>query len=175
MTTVSFRSLFPEEGMLSIVCDGDSSLFDTESILCLDEDLLKLVPYPPFVACEFEGETAYVVCGYFMRYLLLDHAKFYNQEVLRSNWSRTGIKPEVWSRMLRLAQLSGLTPYKDNQEALRALSYAFSGLDSSTEQVITSDIIEVFESVPDGTPWLGASGWMELQNFGDLSIQRQAL
>ena len=85
MTTFPFRALFSDEGMLPIVCDKDSASFDTESILCSNDDLLKLVPSTPFVACQFEGEPAYVVCGYFMRYILLDHSKFFDQGVLRSN------------------------------------------------------------------------------------------
>ena len=79
MTTFPFRALFSDEGMLPIVCDGDSASFDTESILCSNDDLLKLVPSVPFVACQFKGETTYIVCGYFMRYLLLDHSKFFDQ------------------------------------------------------------------------------------------------
>ena len=136
MTTLSFRPLFTDEGRLPIVCDGDLTPFDIEAILCLDADLLTRAPSAPSVACEFEGETAFVTCGYFMRYILLDHAKFFDQGVLRSNWSRTGIKPEVWARTLRLAQSNGLSPSKDIQGTLRGLVDAFSGLDSSTELVI---------------------------------------
>lgn len=40
-------------------------------------------------------------------------------------------------------------------------------MDSSTELVATADDIEVFESVPEDTPWLEASGWMELQTLGN--------
>ena len=141
--------------------------FDTEAILCLDEALMKLIPSAPCVACEFEGETAFVTCGYYMRLILLDHAKFFDQTDLRSNWSRTGIKPEVWARMLRLAQSNGLSPSKDLQGTLRGLASAFSGLDSSTELVITAEDIWVFESVPDDTSWLPTSGWMERQTFDD--------
>ena len=167
MATFSFRSLFTAEGRLPIVCDGDLTPFDTDAILCLDDELLKLIPSAPSVACEFEGETAFVTCGYFMRFILLDHAKFFDQGVLRSNWSRTGIKPEVWARMLRLAQSNGLSPSKDLQGTLRGLVDAFSVLDLSTELVITADDIEVFESVSDDTSWLPTSGWMEYQTFDD--------
>ena len=69
--------------------------------------------------------------------------------------------------MLRLAQANGLSPCKDLQETLRALMDAFSGLDSSTELVVTSDDIEVFRYVSEDTPWREDSGWMERQTFGD--------
>ena len=69
--------------------------------------------------------------------------------------------------MLRVAQSNGLSSYKDIQETLRALVDAFSGLDSSTELVVTSDDIEVFEYVPEDTSWREDSGWIELQTLGD--------
>ena len=50
------------------------------------------------------------------------------------------------------------------QETLRALVDAFSGLDSPTELVATSDDIG---SVPEDTPWREDSGWMERQTSGD--------
>ena len=67
MTPLSFRPLYPDEGRLAIDIDGDPAHFDTQAILCLDVDLMRLVPAAPFVACVLEGETAYVTCGYFMR------------------------------------------------------------------------------------------------------------
>ena len=160
MTSLSFRPLYSDEGRLAIDLDGDLAQFDTQAILCLDADLLRLVPSAPFVACEFEGETAHVTCGYFMRYLLLDHAKFFDQGILRSNRSRTGINHEVWSRMLRLARSNELVPAKDIHGTLRGLTDAFSSLDPSIELVITAEDIEVFESIPDDTSWLDASGLM---------------
>ena len=167
-TSFSFRPLFGPEGRLAIVCDDEELRpFDTEAILCLDDSLQKLIPSAPCVPCEFEGETAFVTCGYYMRHILLDHAKFFDPTVLSSSWSRTGIKPEVWARMLRLAQSNGFSSSKDLKGTLRGLASAFSGLDSSTELVITLEDIEVFEPVPDDTSWLPQSGWMELQTFDD--------
>ena len=152
MAALCFWPLYPDKGRLAIDLDGDLVQLDTQAILCLDADLLRRVPSAPFVACEFEGQTAYVTCGYFMRYLLLDHAKFIDRGILRSNWSRTGAKPEVRSRMLRLTESNGLVPAKDIQWTLLGLVDDFSGLDSSIELIINADDIEVFEYVPDDTP-----------------------
>ena len=49
-------------------------------------------------------------------------------------------------------------PTKDAPGTRRGLDDAFSALDSSTELVITADDIEVFEFIPDDTPWFDVGG-----------------
>ena len=55
-------------------------------------------------------------------------------------------------------QSNGLVPTKDAPGTPRGLDDAFSALDSLTELVITADDIEVFEFIPDDTPWFDVGG-----------------
>jgi hypothetical protein len=111
MPDFDFRLLYPATGVDPLpVTELDLTTCDSQSVLCLDADLLRLAPFAPWHECEYEGKPAYVTCGYFLRLILLDLTKIFDRAILQSCWSRTGIEPEVWGRMLRVAVSNGLRP-----------------------------------------------------------------
>ena len=169
MTDYDFRSVFPILGGEPIpgLTDVDLTLCDSQSILCIGPEFVRLAPFAPCQECDFEGKQAFITSGYFMRFILLDLVRVFDHAVLRSAWARTGIEPEVWSRMLRVASRNGLRPATSPGELLLSLINSFDGLDNCSERILTADDLILYEAVDENTDWLSDSQWIEEQTFGD--------
>ena len=85
--------------------------------------------------------------------ILLDQTKIFDRAVLQSCWSRTGIDPEVWERMLRVAVSNGLRPAASLGELIRSLVRVFDGLDNAEERILTAEDIISYEPVSEDTAW----------------------
>ena len=169
MPDFDFRPLYPATGVDPLpVTELDFTTCDSQSVLCLDADLLRLAPFAPWHECEYEGKPAYVTSGYFLRLILLDSTKIFDPAILQSCWSRTGIEPEVWGRMLRVAVSNGLRPATSLGELIRSIERAFDGLDNAEERIITADDLILYEQVGDDIAWFDECAWIETQNFGHL-------
>jgi len=166
MSDYDFRLLYPTPGEDPLPVTGlDLSSCDTQSVLCLDASLKELAPFAPWLECEYEGKQAYVTCGYFLRMILLDQTKIFDRAVLQSCWSRTGIDPEVWERMLRVAVSNGLRPAASIGELIRDLGRVFDGLDNAEERIITAEDIIPYEPVSEESELLKDCSWIETQTF----------
>ena len=167
MPDYDFRLLYPATGVDPLPVTGlDLTSCDSQSILCLDAALKELAPFAPWLECEYEGKQAYATCGYFLRMMLLDQTKIFDRAVLQFCWSRTGIDPEVWERMLRVAVSNGLRPAASLGELIRSLVRVFDGLDNAEERMITAEDIISYEPVSEDTAWSQDCAWAEIQTFG---------
>ena len=92
----------------------------------------------------------------------------FNQDraILQSCWSRTGIEPEVWERIPRVAVSNGLRPATSLGKLTRSLERAFEGLDNAGERIVTAEDLIPYEQVGDDTAWLKDCAWIETQSFG---------